>query len=69
MAMPKVDLNRWEFIGSTGKLLVFEDKVFKSQFKLFPVAAVFGGSVGPEPTVWRARSIDISDAAISSLIS
>lgn len=68
MALPRVDLDRWEFLGSTGDLLLFEDKLFRRQFKLFPAAAVFNGNVGPEAKVLRARSLAANPAAIHSLV-
>lgn len=68
MALPKVDLSRWEFLGNIGTLLLFEDKLHKRQFKLFPAAVVVNGSVGQEPTVLRARSLKQDEAAIAALL-
>lgn len=69
MALPTVDLDRWDFLGSTGSLLVFEDKVYKRQFKMFPAAAVKNGSVGSSLVVWRARSLEVSREAINRITS
>lgn len=74
MKIPKVNLEHWNLIGSTGSVLVFESRFKKNEYQLFPVAIVFDDFDDVNGRIVRARSykgnpLDVVNLFTSSLAS